>query len=98
MCVYLLANIEVSSIIPTSFRQGVILPPPPAPLPPHQKKYLKSPPRLGLKEQINYSLTHKSLFKIRRTKTIRNGFKSISYLGPKNWEIFRQDIRNVSPV
>ena len=45
MGVYLHAKLEVSSIILTSFRQGVILPPPPTP----QIEPLKSTPRLGLK-------------------------------------------------
>ena len=45
MGVYLRAKFEVSSIILTSFRQGVILPPPPIP----QNEPLKSPPRLGFK-------------------------------------------------
>ena len=46
MGVYLHAKFEVSSIILTSFRQGVevILPPPSPP----QNEPLKSPPRLGL--------------------------------------------------
>ena len=35
MCVYLRAKFQVSGIIATSFRQGVILPPPP---PLHRKK------------------------------------------------------------
>ena len=41
-------KVQFSSIILTSFRQGVILPPPPTP----QNEPLKSPPRLGLKETI----------------------------------------------
>ena len=44
MCVYLRTKFEVSSIILTSFRQGVIPPPPPPP----QNEPLKSPLRLGL--------------------------------------------------
>ena len=44
MGVYLRAKFEVSGIILTGFRQGVILPPPPPP----QNEPLKSPPRLGL--------------------------------------------------
>ena len=44
MSVYLHAKFEVSSIILTGFRQGVILP-----IPQPQKEPLKSPPRLGLK-------------------------------------------------
>ena len=43
MGVYLRAKFEVSSIILTGFRQGVILTPPPP-----QNEPLKSPPRLGL--------------------------------------------------
>ena len=48
MGVYLHAKFEDSSIILTSFRQGVILPLSPLP-PPPQNKPLKSPPKLGLK-------------------------------------------------
>ena len=44
MCLYLRTKLQVSSIILTSFRQGVIL------LPPPQNEPLKSPPTLGLKE------------------------------------------------
>ena len=44
MGVYLRAKFEVSSIILTGFRRGVILPPPPPP----QNEPLKRPPRLGL--------------------------------------------------
>ena len=43
MGVYLRAKFEISSIILTGFRQGVILPSPPP-----QNEPLKSPPRLGL--------------------------------------------------
>ena len=46
MSAYLRAKFQVSSITLTSFRQGVILPPPPP-----QNEPLKSPPSLGLKEQ-----------------------------------------------
>ena len=54
MCVYLRVKFVVSSIILTSFRQGVILhllPPPPPPRPHYalsQGEPLKSPPRLGI--------------------------------------------------
>ena len=51
--VYLRAKFEISSIILTSFRQGVILPPPP-PLP--QNEPLKKPPRLGLMGIYNHNL------------------------------------------
>ena len=46
MCVYLRTEFQVSRIILTSFRQGVILTPshPPS----MQNEPLKSPPRLGL--------------------------------------------------
>ena len=44
MCEYLRTKFQVSSVILTSLRQGVILPP-------HLKMNpLKSPPRLGLKK------------------------------------------------
>ena len=46
MGVYLRAEFEASSIILTSFRQGVILTPPHTQTP--QNEPLKSPPRLGL--------------------------------------------------
>ena len=51
MCVFLPAKFEVSSVILTSFRWGVTLPPPPTP----QNEPLKSPSRLGL------TITEKSL-------------------------------------
>ena len=44
MCVYLRAKFKVSSIILTSFRQGVVLLPPPT----LQNEPLKSQPKLGL--------------------------------------------------
>ena len=44
MGAYLCAKFEVSSVILTGFRQGVILSPPP------QNEPLKSPLRLGLKK------------------------------------------------
>ena len=47
MCVYLCTKVQVSSIILTDFRQGVILHPPP------QNEPLKHPPRLGLKMTHN---------------------------------------------
>ena len=48
-CVFIvyMHKFQVSWIILTSFRQGVILPPPPYPQP--QDGLLKSPPRLGLR-------------------------------------------------
>ena len=46
MRVYVRAKFEISCIIATSFRQGLILPSPP---PPAENEPLKSPPRLGLK-------------------------------------------------
>ena len=47
MCVYLHAKFEVSGIILTRFRYGII--PPPTPPPQPQNEPFKSPPRLGLK-------------------------------------------------
>ena len=47
MGVYLCAKFEVSSIILTGFRQGLIPPPPPP-----QNEPLKSPLRLGLKKVL----------------------------------------------
>ena len=44
MCVYFRTKLEISNLILTSFKQGVILSPPCPP----QNKHLKSPPRLGL--------------------------------------------------
>ena len=49
MGVYLRAKFEVSSIILTGFRQGGILPPPHTHTHTPQNEPLKSPPRLGLK-------------------------------------------------
>ena len=40
-----------------------------------------------LKEADNYNLRHKLFFKIPRNETVRNGFESISHLGPNIWEI-----------
>ena len=48
LCVYLHTKIQVSSIILTRFRQGVILSPPPHHH--HFKQIPKNPPRLGLHE------------------------------------------------
>ena len=46
MCVYVRAKFEVSSIILTSFRQGVILPPP---LPPQNANPPKNPTQIRVK-------------------------------------------------
>ena len=62
MSVYLCVKFEVSSIILTGFRQGVILPPPPST---PQNEPLKSPPRLGL----NHGLEMKDFCKITGNKT-----------------------------
>ena len=53
-CVYLRTKCQVSSIILTSFRQAVLLPPP-SPLPPPTSKRnpLKSPRRLGLNNLLH---------------------------------------------
>ena len=55
MCVYLGAKFQDPSIILTSFRQAVILHPPPSHL---KTDLLKSPPRLGLN---GYTITHPNL-------------------------------------
>ena len=52
MCVYLRAKFEVSSVILTSFRQGVEICTTTPPPPPPQNEPLKSPPRLGLRVNI----------------------------------------------
>ena len=50
LCVHLRAKFRVSSIVLTTFRQGVILPPPPQP----QNEPLESPLRLELNTLLNY--------------------------------------------
>ena len=55
VCVYLGAKFQDPSIILTSFRQAVILHPPPSHL---KTDLLKSPPRLGLN---GYTITHPNL-------------------------------------
>ena len=60
MCVYLLTKFQVSTIILTSFRQGVISPPPPPPPPPapsSQNAPLKSPLRLGLMDSMRTEIS-----------------------------------------
>ena len=52
MGVYLRAKFEVSSIILTSFRQGVGVNFTPPPLTSPQSEPLKSPPRLGLRNGL----------------------------------------------
>ena len=60
MCVYLGTKFQVSSIILTSFRLGVILPPPH-----RQNEPLKSQPRLGLHNTYkNASVGKFSLFHV----------------------------------
>ena len=49
MCVHLCTKFKVYSIILTSFRQGIILPPH---LLPPQNEPLKIPPRLGLRRLL----------------------------------------------
>ena len=46
-----------------------------------------------LKEMNNYNLRHKLFFKIPRNETVRNGFESISYLGPKIWEMLPSEMQ-----
>ena len=54
MCVYLLTKFQVSTIILTSFRQGVISPLPP---PSSQNEPLKSPLRLGLMDSMRKEIS-----------------------------------------
>ena len=46
-----------------------------------------------LKETNNYNVRHKLFFKIPRNGTVRHGFESISYLGPKIWEMLSSDMQ-----
>ena len=46
-----------------------------------------------LKETSNYNLRHKLFFKIPRNEKVRNGFESISYLGPKIWEMLPSEMQ-----
>ena len=46
-----------------------------------------------LKETNNYNLRRKLFFKIPRNETVRNGFESISYLGPKIWEMLPSEMQ-----
>ena len=48
---------------------------------------------LPLKETNNYNLRHKLLFKIHRNETVRNDFESMSYLGPKIWEMLPSEMQ-----
>ena len=48
---------------------------------------------LPLKETNNCNLRSKLFFKTPRNETVRNGFESISYLGPKNWEMLPSEMR-----
>ena len=46
-----------------------------------------------LKEMNNYNLRRKLFFNIPRNETVHNGFKRISYLGPKIWEMLRSEMQ-----
>ena len=46
-----------------------------------------------LKETNNYNIRHKLFFKIPRNEAVRNGFESISYLGPKIWEMLLSEMQ-----
>ena len=46
-----------------------------------------------LKETNNYNLRHKLFFKIPRNEKVRNVFESISYLGPKIWEMLPSEMQ-----
>ena len=83
MCLYLRAKFEVSSIILTSFRQGVILLPPPLPHPPPKNETIKSPPRLGL-----ISPVHVKVKKYMYKKKINSGYYKNS-VSSKRSEVFK---------
>ena len=51
-----------------------------------------------LKETNNYNLRHKIFFKIPRNETARNGFESISYLGPKILEILPSEMHECETI
>ena len=46
-----------------------------------------------LKETNNYNLRRKLFFKIPRNETVHNSFESISYLGPKIWEMLPSEMQ-----
>ena len=66
MGVYLCSKFEVSSIILTGLRQGVILPPPPTPT---SKRTPKSPPRLGLKRPQAIKIVKKKIPNVKQIST-----------------------------
>ena len=51
-----------------------------------------------LKETNNYNLRRKLFFKIPRDETVRNGFESISYLGPKIWEMLPSEMQECETI
>ena len=46
-----------------------------------------------LKATNSYDLRRNLFFKIPRNDTVRNGFESISYLGPKIWEMLPSEMQ-----
>ena len=46
-----------------------------------------------LKATNNYNLRHKLFFKIPRNETVRNGFETISYLGPNIWKMLPSEMQ-----
>ena len=90
MCMHFRIKFQVSNIILTGFRQGVILPPSPLP----QNEPLKNPLRLGLKSTLNKNLlTEKmSFFKSAKMQRDRSSqryftkklFLKISQYVPEN--------------
>ena len=44
-------------------------------------------------ETNNHNLRNKLFFKIPRNETVHNGFESISYLGPKIWEMLPSEMQ-----
>ena len=46
-----------------------------------------------LKETNNHNLRHKLFLKIARNETVRHGFESSSYFGPKIWEMLLSEMQ-----
>ena len=82
MGVYIRTKFEVSSMILTSFRQGVILSPSP------QNEPLKSPPRLGLKDNFPYDVASEKMLSESQINANFLIIHSLSNLGVFKWKWF----------